>query len=313
MSRPPILDAAATLSDPTRCRILRLVDRHELTVTELCTVLQLPQSTVSRHLKTLSEGEWVSIRRDGTSNYYRLADEGLPGWARDLWQLVRDEIAADPTWGQDGARLESVLAERVERSQAFFASTAGEWDRLRDELFGARFDLVALAELLDPGWTVGDLACGTGRLSSVLAPAVTRIVAVDSSSAMLEAARARLDGFDNVEVREGRVERLPIADGTLHAAVLVLGLAYVSDPRQVLLEAFRVLRAGGRLLVVDLLPHDREELQRDMGQAWPGFEKEHLLDLMERAGLTERRFRPLPPDTAATGPALFAASARKAA
>ena len=310
-SRPPILDGAATLSDPTRCRILRLVDRHELTVGELCTVLQLPQSTVSRHLKTLGEGDWVAVRREGTSNYYRIADDRLEPWARALWQLVREEVAGDPAWAQDAVRLESVLAGRIGRSQAFFASTAGAWDRLRDELFGERFDLVALAELLDPRWIVGDLACGTGRLSCVLAPAVARVVAVDSSAAMLEAARARLAEVANVEIREGRLEELPIADDALDAAVLVLGLAYVSEPRQALDEASRVLTPGGRLLVVDLLPHDREDLRRDMGQAWLGFEETHLLDLLSRAGLTETRYRPLPSDTAASGPALFAASARK--
>lgn len=309
--QPPILDGAATLADGTRCRILRLTDGHELSVSELCTVLQLPQSTISRHLKLLGDGGWVRARKEGTSRYYRLADDELEPWARELWQLVREQVVASPAWQRDAARLESVISERRTRSQEFFASTGGEWDRLRDELFGDRFDLLALADLLDPGWIFGDLACGTGRLSRLLAPAVDGVVAVDSSAAMLEAAEARLADVDDVELREGQLERLPLRARSLDAAAIVLGLAYVAQPGAALAEAFRVLRSPGRLLVVDLLPHDREELRREMGHAWLGFSQDQIEELLEDSGFEPIRFRALPPDPEATGPALFAASATK--
>ncbi|MDX1630949.1 MAG: metalloregulator ArsR/SmtB family transcription factor [Thermoanaerobaculia bacterium] len=311
VQHPPILDGAATLADGTRCRILRLTDGHELSVSELCTVLQLPQSTISRHLKILGEGGWVRARREGTSHYYRLAEDDLEPWARQLWQLVREQVVASPAWDRDAARLESVISERRTRSQEFFASTGGEWDRLRDELFGDRFDLLALADLLDPAWVFGDLACGTGRLSRLLAPAVDRVVAVDSSPAMLEAAETRLGELEKVELREGRLERLPLRDGSLDAAAIVLGLAYVAEPTRALEEAHRVLGDPGRLLIVDLLPHDREELRREMGHAWLGFSRGQVEELLQESSFEPIRVRPLPPDPEAKGPALFAASATK--
>lgn len=306
--RPDILDHTATLAEITRCRILELLERHELTVSELCGVLQMPQSTVSRHLKVLAEGGWVRARRDGTSHLYQAASAELEEPAARLWQLIRGQLEDSPAVRQDLWRLESVLRERRERSREFF-STAGEWDRLRDELFGRRFDLQALLGLLDRGWTVGDLGCGTGRIAAALAPFVARVVAVDGSAAMLEAARQRLEGFGNVELRCGELERLPIDDGRLDAATLVLALPYQSEPERVLAEARRVLKGGGRLLVVDMLPHEREEYRQQMGHVWLGFSAERVEGWLSAAGFCAVRCQPLAAETGATGPSLFAATA----
>jgi ArsR family transcriptional regulator len=303
-----ILDHAATLAEITRCRILELLERHELTVSELCGVLQMPQSTVSRHLKVLAEGGWVRARRDGTSHLYQAASAELEEPAARLWELIRGQLEDSPAVRQDLWRLESVLRERRERSREFF-STAGEWDRLRDELFGRRFDLQALLGLLDRGWTVGDLGCGTGRIAAALGPFVARVVAVDGSAAMLEAARQRLEGLDNVEIRCGELERLPIEDGRLDAATLVLALPYQSEPERVLAEARRVLKGGGRLLVVDMLPHEREEYRQQMGHVWLGFSAERVEGWLKAAGFCAVRCQPLAAETGATGPSLFAATA----
>ena len=140
---------------------------------------------------------------------------------------------------------------------------------------------------------------------------VARVIAVDGSPAMLEAARARLAGTPNVEVREGELESLPIEPGTLDAAVAFLVLHYVAEPADALAEAARALKPGGRLLVVDMMPHDREEYRQAMGHVWQGFEAERLGGWMADAGLTAFRYVPLPPDPAAKGPTLFAASARR--
>jgi ArsR family transcriptional regulator len=182
---------------------------------------------------------------------------------------------------------------------------------MRAELFGERTDLLGLLALLDGDWVVGDLGCGTGRLAEVVAPFVRRVVAVDSSPAMLEAARGRLAGACNVEVRAGELEALPLADGELDAAVLSLVLNYVAEPDAALAEAARVLRPGGRLVLVDMTPHDRADLRDGMGQLWQGFSREQVAGWMEAAGLAEPRYVPLPADPAAKGPALFAASGRK--
>ena len=208
--RPPILAAAATLSDLTRCRILRALERHELTVSELCTILQLPQSTVSRHLKVLADLDWLRVRREGTSHLYQ--QDRLSDSDGRLWGLIRDQLAVGPHAEEDEARLERVLEERRSRTEEFFASTAGQWDLLRDELFGTRFDLLALAGFLGPSWVVADLACGTGRVAEALAPFVGRLIAIDGSRAMLKAARARLGRFDNISVRTGSLEQVPVED-----------------------------------------------------------------------------------------------------
>src|SRR5438552_3274708 len=185
---PAIHDHLASLADTTRSRLLLLLDRHELTVSELCGIMQLPQSTVSRHLKALADSGWVSARVDGTSHLYTMTREHLDASARRLWLLVRDQVGPTPAASQDQRRFQATLAERRTKSQEFFSSSAGQWDRLRDELYGERFHVAALAALADPDWTLGDLGCGTGQLTAHLAPFVARVIGVDESAAMLQAA-----------------------------------------------------------------------------------------------------------------------------
>lgn len=311
MTSPAIFDRMSALADATRSRLLLLLERHELTVGELCQVLQLPQSTVSRHLKLLGDEGWVSARAEGTSRRYRMPMDRMDADARALWQLVRGQVAALGAAEQDAQRLRSVLAQRSTRSREFFSSAAGEWDRLRAELFGRRADLVGLLGLLDDSWTVGDLGCGTGQIAQSLSPFVRRVIAIDSSPAMLDAARERLAGLDNVETREGELEALPVADGELDAAIVFLVLHYVAEPGEALAQAARALRPGGRLLVVDMMPHDREEYRATMGHVWQGFEAARLEGWLADAGLGAVRYVPLPPDPAAKGPGLFAAGARR--
>jgi ArsR family transcriptional regulator len=306
-----ILDHMASLADTTRSRILLLLDRRELTVSELCGVMQLPQSTVSRHLKALADAGWVSGRAEGTSNVYTMLREEMDGARRRLWLLVREQIGATPAAAQDQRRLQTALAERRTKSQEFFTSSAGQWDRVRDELFGDRFHLAAFAALADSRWTVGDLGCGTGLVSAAIAPFVHHVIAVDGSAAMLQAARKRLHGAANIELRRGDLEALPIDDGRLDAATLMLVLHHVAEPARALADVARVLAPGGRVLVVDMLPHDRESYRQQMGHVWLGFSDDHMAALVGDAGFGDVRIVPLPPDPRAKGPGLFVATARR--
>ena len=300
-----------SLADATRARALRLVERHELSVAELCSVLQAPQSTVSRHLKVLADEGWVVARPEGTSRLYGMATEDLDPAARRLWALLREQTSGSALADQDDQRLQSVLAERRSRSQEFFSSSAGQWDRLRADMYGERFERMALAGLLNDEWTVGDLGCGTGQWSEVLAPFVSKVIAIDSSTAMLKAARQRLSDCDNVQVRRGDLEALPVDDGGLDAATICLVLHHVPDPAAVLRDAARALAPGGRLLVIDMFRHERTEYQRQMGHVWLGFEPAQLEEWLGDAGFGGARVVPLPPDPQAKGPALFAAVARR--
>lgn len=307
---PGVLDRLAVLGDSVRCRILLACEQEELTVTELCSVLQLPQSTVSRHLKTLLDDGWLEARKNGTSRLYS-ARQRKSVAAAELWSLVRRELAGSPRAREDQRRLLSVLAERPGRSKAFFSSAAGRWADMRQELFGNRFDLEAMLALLDRRWTVADLGCGAGDLTAALAPHVGRVIAVDESPEMLTAAAERLQTFANVEVKPGRLEKIPIGDAELDAATVILVLHHVASPEAVVTEAARCLRPGGRLLIVDMLPHDREPFRSEMGHVWMGFERERIEQWLEGAGLEDSHFTTLTPQPDAQGPSLFAASAVK--
>jgi ubiquinone/menaquinone biosynthesis C-methylase UbiE/DNA-binding transcriptional ArsR family regulator len=323
---PSILDAFSVLSDTTRCRMLSVLDEQELTVSELCSVLQLPQSTVSRHLKTLADAAWVSSRRDGTSRYYALAVNGdhsagangatgaglpLKNAKSQIWALTRAELANRSSSEHDRRRLARVLTRRSETSQQFFATAAGQWDRLRAELFGHEFATRALIGLMPANWTVADLGCGTGAMLAGLAPHVDRVIGVDASEEMLAAARDRLHEVPNVELRRGSLESLPLDSSSVDVATMMLELHHLATPVAAIGEAARILRPGGRLLVVDMVPHEHEEYRQQMGHVWLGFSEEQMKRLLTQAGLVAPRVLALPPDEDAKGPSLFAASAQK--
>jgi ArsR family transcriptional regulator len=309
--RPPdrLLGGLSGLADPTRLRLLHLLEQSELGVAELCEVLRLPQSTVSRHLKVLADAGFVAGRAEGTSRLYRLAD--LDAGARRLWRAAREGAQGWAALEQDALRLARRLAERRDEAERFFAGAAGDWERLRSELYGTGFLGETLLAALPRDLVVADLGCGTGDLSARLARHVRAVHAVDRSAAMLRAARRRVAGLDNVVLHQSDLERLPLEDASCDVALLVLVLAYATDPRPVLAEAARVLRPGGRAVVVDLARHDDERFRERLGQARAGFDAADLTGLLSAAGLAAAAAHPLPPDPAARGPALLVASAER--
>lgn len=303
----------ASISDPVRLRLLRLAETNELAVGEIAKVVQLPQSTVSRHLKVLADTGWLSRRPDGTATYFSLIPDDLSTDARALWTAVREPVRRSPEEAEDQHRLQGVLAERRTDSQAYFGRIAGEWDHVRQDLFGDRFTPLSLMALLRRDWVAADLGCGTGNAAELLAPFVARVIALDQSGPMLDAARRRLAGVRNVEFREAGVGATGLADRSVDVAVAMLVMHHMDDPWLLFREASRILsgkRGGGVLLMVDMVEHRRDEYRRTMGHKHPGFSRTNVLDWMARAGLREGDYLELPGEPDARGPGLFVATGR---
>jgi ArsR family transcriptional regulator len=306
-----VFGSLSALADPLRCRVLLLLEKRELSVAELVLALQLPQSSVSRHLKALAGEKLVNSREDGASNRYTMNNAELDPSVRKLWSVLRKQTEGLTAAREDARRLNTVLRDRRDRSRTYFSSAAGQWDKIRRELFGDRSHLHALLALLDPAAVVGDLGAGTGHISLVLAPHVRKVIAVDDSAAMLNAARKRLDGIRNIELRRGDLSALPLGDAELDVAILNLVLAYVAEPEAALREVHRVLKPGGRVLIVDMLPHDREDIAQEMGHFWRGFGSEEMREWCAAAGLADFVLHDIPADAEAKGPSLFSAVALK--
>jgi ArsR family transcriptional regulator len=306
-----LLGQLDSLADPVRLRLLRLLERHELAVADLCDILQLPQSTVSRHLKILADQKWLRSRREATTHLYHMTLDELDLHAKRLWLLAREQTDAWPTVGQDDLRLMRLLRDKQHESQAFFATAASQWDKLRSELYGESFSFAAALAVLPRDYVIADLGCGTAPLAALLAPHVKQVIAVDNSAAMLTAARLRTGDLANVDLRSGDLGALPIETGSCDAALMVLSLTYVPDVATVLREMARVLKAVGRAIVVDLLPHGRDDFRRQYGQLHLGFGREDFMALLGTCGLEGAMVRALPPDSNTKGPALFLATASK--
>lgn len=312
-----LTDRLVALGEMVRLRILRMLEREELSVGEVARIVQLPQSTVSRHLKVLGDGGWLLKRTEGTATFYRLVLDDLPAPCRELWLVVREQLGGPkgtgttPELAEDVRRLGAVIAERRQDSQAFFGRVAGQWDEVRSELFGSRFTAESLLCLLPRDWTVIDIGCGTGNVSELLSPLVRRVIAVDASSAMLKAAQKRLEGEGrtNVEFVRGEIQKLPLKDGSADAAVAFLVLHHVPEIAAALAEMRRVLRPGGQALIVDMVEHDRQSYRHTMGHHWLGFGEARLAGELAAAGFEGVRFVPLTPEAEAKGPGLFACTA----
>ena len=270
------------LSDPTRVRLLALLEREELTVAELSSITRLAQPRVSTHLARLREAGLVSDRRAGVSAYYRFADDQLDPAQRALWQALAGGTD-DPLLRQDAERLPAVLATRA-ADQNWADSVAGDMERHYSP--GRTWEAMARAalQLLDPG-EVLDIASGDGVLAELLGPRAARYVCIDSSPKVVAAARERLRGQRNVEVREGDMHALEFADGSFDLVLLMHALTYSERPAAAVAEAARVLRPGGRLLATTLARHEHRNAVAPYGHANLGFSLRELRRLASSAGL----------------------------
>ena len=310
-----VTDRLSALSDAVRLRMLRLLEAEELSVGEVASVFQLPQSTVSRHLSTLGKAGWLVKRQFGTATYHSLTLDDLDEEARAVWMVVRAQIGRMTETDEDDRRLAGVLADRKTDSLSFFGRVGGEWDAIRNELFGERITALGLLSLVHPDWTVADIGCGTGNAAELLAGCVGRVIAIDPSETMLEAARKRIGVKDrgSVEFVQGSIESLPLADRSVDAACCFLVMHHVDSPAKALREISRTLtheKGGGVALVIDMSRHDRHEYRREMGHKHLGFTHDEIGSMFEEAGFEAPLIRDLPGEPDAKGPGLFAAAAR---
>ncbi len=270
------------LSDPTRVRLLALLEREELTVAELAAVLHLAQPRVSTHLAKLREAGLVRDRRAGVSAYYRTQHGSDPN--RDgLLHALREQID-DAVLDADAQRLPDVLAQRA-RDSGWADSVAGDMERHYSP--GRTWETLARAMLqLQETGDVLDIASGDGVLGELLAPHARSILCVDASERVVAAARERLRPFANVEVRIGDMHALDLGARRFDLVLMLHALTYSEHPAQAVAEAARALRGGGRLLAVTLARHAHRAIVEPYDHRNLGFRREDLLGYAQQAGLT---------------------------
>jgi ArsR family transcriptional regulator len=270
------------LADPTRVRLLALLEREELTVAELSAVTRLAQPRVSTHLARLKDAGLVLDRRAGVSAYYRFNEDRLQPAEKALWDALRAGTD-DPLLRQDGERLASVLAGRSSE-QNWADSVAGDMERHYSP--GRTWEALARAALpmLEPG-DVLDVASGDGVLAELLAPHARRYVCIDNSSKVVLAASERLRRMEHVDVREGDMQALPFDKPQFDLVLLMHALTYADKPAVAMAEAARVLRKGGRLLATCLAKHEHKAAVVPYGHVNLGFTDRELRKFAEKAGL----------------------------
>lgn len=297
LSMSDALIALRAAGEETRLRILALLARGELTVSDLTDILGQSQPRISRHLKLLVESGLVERHREGAWAFFSLAERGA------ATRLLRPTLAAldgsDRLVEADKARLAAVRAQRAEAAQAYFAQLAPQWDRLRSLHASERDVERAVVEALGerPIHNLLDLGTGTGRMLGLIAPRAGRAVGLDASHAMLSVARANLEkaGLSRIELRQGDIHAPPVETNAFDLVVIHQVLHYLDDPARAIREAARLVAPGGRLLVVDFAPHNLEFLRETQAHRRLGFSREQIRDWLDEAGLDCALTRDLPP------------------
>lgn len=309
-SDTPLWQWLELLGEPIRARLLRFLDHQELSVAELQSALDLPQSTVSRHLRQLLLAEVIEVRREGTARYYRsLAVGARSSTFEQLWRVVQSELIKSELIRQDDERLNLVIRERQRASQIFFSESAASWEKLRAELFGADLDARLFAAAFAAHADIVELGCGTGRMLEHFARTAQSVIGVDQSQSMLATAAKRLGDFAHVQLVHSSFDELAakesvLADSADRVFVSLL-LHHVPEPSELFSSISRLLRPQGQVLLVDLLPHPHVEYRQQMGHLWLGFSQEQVASLALSAGLELKSFTELP--SGGSGPSLFVA------
>ena len=295
--------ALKAAGEETRLRVLALLAEAELTVSDLTDILRQSQPRISRHLKLLVEAGLVERFREGTWAFFRLAEHG--GGADVARALIERLNPGDQTIARDRERLSSVRQARAAAAQAYFRAHAAEWDRIRklhvaDE---AVEDAIRAALSDKPFRSLLDLGTGTGRMLEMFGPDIERGLGLDLSLDMLLLARDRLEraGLRNCSVRQGDIYDLPLANDSFDVVILHQVLHFLDDGARAIREAARVLRPGGRLLVVDFALHEQEFLREQFAHRRLGFAPDTVMQWITASGLDPVMHKSLAPEPGSEG------------
>jgi ArsR family transcriptional regulator len=278
------LKSLRALSDPTRLRIVALLERDELSVNELQEITRLGQSRISTHLGLLQDAGLVQSRREGKRTFYKLNSQAN-GAVGEFIQLANRGAKELPEHSGDQINLKRVLARRKEQAQVYFNQIAGRFDRI----YGPGRSWQAFGHLLLrilPPLVVADLGAGEGLLSELLARRCKRVIAVDNSEKIVAfgAAKAKKNGLKNLEFRQGDLQNPPVDADSVDLVILSQALHHAANPGDALRSAHKILKPGGQIMILDLLKHNFEKAHELYGDRWPGFAESDLHRWMEQAG-----------------------------
>ena len=278
------LKSLRALSDPTRLRMVALLEREELSVNELQEVTRLGQSRISTHLGLLQDAGLLQSRREGKRTFYK-SSPPADGAARELIQLAIRGAKELPEYEGDQINLKRILARRREQAQVYFNQIAGRFDRV----YGPGRSWQAFGHLLLrilPPLVVADLGAGEGLLSELLARRCKKVIAVDNSEKMVAfgAAKAKQNGLKNLEFRLGDLQNPPIEPNSVDLVILSQALHHAGVPAQAIAAAHKILRPRGQIMILDLLKHHFEKAHELYGDRWPGFAESDLHRWLEVAG-----------------------------
>jgi ubiquinone/menaquinone biosynthesis C-methylase UbiE/DNA-binding transcriptional ArsR family regulator len=281
------LKSLRALSDPTRLRMVALLERDELSVNELQEVTRLGQSRISTHLGLLQEAGLLQSRRDGKRTFYK-PNPQADGAARELIQLAIRGARELPEYEGDQVNLKRILARRREQAQVYFNQIAGRFDRV----YGPGRSWQAFGHLLLrilPPLVVADLGAGEGLLSELLARRCKKVIAVDNSEKMVSfgAVKAKKNGLKNLEFRLGDLQSPPIEPNSVGLVILSQALHHAEEPALAIAAAHKILRSRGQIMILDLLKHNFEKAHDLYGDRWPGFAESDLHRWLEDAGFKQ--------------------------
>lgn len=287
------------LADPTRLRALALLASDELSVGELSRALAMAQSRVSNHLRILREHDLLLERRAGTSTFLRAAfmSAGPEAPALRLWHAVFPDLDEIPEHESDRLRLQSVLAERHSDDREFFDRMAGDWDKVGSLFQSGEARQRAAVHLLPAGLVLADLGCGTGYVARALTGLCDRLICVDRSEGMLAEAERRMAparrAGTSVEFKRGELDALPLADSELDGAVAAMVLHHLPELNPALREMHRVIKPGGTLSIIELMPHRESWMHAELGDRHLGLDPTEVQSALQRAGFDDVRVEPL--------------------